>query len=116
MYSVIYLYPVPKQSKEEFVKINKKAGHIYKEYGAIEDDTFQGTLIAPMYGCEGMQTSVDLHENETVMLSISTFKSKSHHDIVMESVDSDKRIIDLYNKMIKIIDISRVVRGEFEKV
>jgi uncharacterized protein YbaA (DUF1428 family) len=116
MYSVIYLYPVPKQSKEKFIEINKKASLIYKGYGAIEDDTFQSTLIAPMYGCEGMENSVVLHENETLMLSISTFTSKDHHDIVMGKVDKDKEISELYNKMIKVIDISRVVRGEFEKV
>jgi hypothetical protein len=34
----------------------------------------------------------------------------------MEKVDRDKEIGELYNKMIKVIDISRLVRGEFEKV
>ncbi|MFC5602779.1 DUF1428 family protein [Sporosarcina koreensis] len=116
MYSVIYLYPVPKQSKEEFIEINKRASLIYKEFGAIEDDTFQSTNIAPMYGCEGMKASVVLHENETMMLSISTFNSRNHHDMVMGKVDRDKEILELYNKMINIIDINRVVRGEFEKV
>lgn len=116
MYSVLYLYPVQKQSKDRFIEINKEAALIYKEYGAIEDNTFQSTFIESIYGCMGMKTSVNMYENETLMLSISTFNSKHHHDSVMEKVDADQRIIELYNEMIKVIDINRVVRGEFEKV
>ncbi|KGR77991.1 DUF1428 family protein [Ureibacillus manganicus] len=116
MYKVLYLYPVLKQKKDRFIEINKKASLIYKEYGAIEDDTFQSTLIDAMYGCKGMEASVELHDDETLMCSVSTFSNKQHHDIVMEKVDSDLRIEELYNEMIKLIDMSRVVRGEFEKV
>ncbi|WP_077618226.1 DUF1428 family protein [Bacillus sinesaloumensis] len=116
MYNVIYLYPVLVQEKERFVEINKKASIIYKEYGAIEDETYQSTFIDAIYGCKGMNGAVELHENETLMCSISTFTNKQHHDIVMEKVDSDQRIEELYNEMINVIDMSRVVRGEFEKV
>ncbi|MFY3790731.1 DUF1428 family protein [Ureibacillus sp. MALMAid1270] len=116
MYNVLFLYPVLKQNKDRFVEINKKASFIYKEYGAIEDETFQSTFIHAIYGCKGMDTSVELQENETLMCSVSTFNDKHHHDIVMEKVDSDHRIEELFNEMIKVIDISRVVRGEFEKV
>lgn len=41
---------------------------------------------------KNMGTSVDLHENETLMFSISTFNSKNHHDMVMEKVDRNKEI------------------------
>lgn len=63
-----------------------------------------------------MDSSVELHENETLMCSVSTFISKHHHDMVMEKVDSDVRIEELYTEMFNVIDMSRVVRGEFEKV
>jgi uncharacterized protein YbaA (DUF1428 family) len=116
MYNVLYLYPVLKQKKDLFIEINKKASIIYKEYGAIEDDTYQSTFIDAMYGCKGMESSVELQENETLMCSVSAFTNKHHHDIVMEKVDSDHRIEELYTEMIKVIDMSRVVRGEFEKV
>lgn len=116
MYNVLYLYPVLKHKKDRFIEINKKAALIYKEYGAIEDETFQSTFIDALYGCKGMEASVELHENETLMCSVSTFNNKHHHDLVMEKVDSDMRIEELYNEMIQVIDMSRVVRGEFEKV
>jgi len=34
----------------------------------------------------------------------------------MKEVDADHRIEKLYNEMLNVIDMSRVVRGEFEKV
>ena len=34
----------------------------------------------------------------------------------MEEVDADHRIEELYNEMFNVIDMSRVVRGEFKKV
>ena len=116
MYNVLYLYPVLKQNKDRFIEINKMASTIYKEYGAIQDDTYQSTFIDAMYGCKGMDSSVELQENETLMCSVSTFTNKHHHDTVMGKVDSDHRIEELYSEMIKVIDMSRVVRGEFEKV
>jgi len=36
--------------------------------------------------------------------------------MVMEKVDCDRRIEELFNEMINVIDMSQVVRGEFEKV
>lgn len=116
MYNVLYLYPVLKQNKDRFIEINKKAALIYKEYGAIEDETYQSTFIEAVYGCKGMDSSVELHGDETLMCSVSTFTSKQHHDLVMEKVDADERIEELYNDMIKVIDMNRVVRGEFERV
>ncbi|MBY0147816.1 DUF1428 family protein [Neobacillus niacini] len=116
MYNVLYLYPVLKDKKDRFIEINKKASLIYKEYGAVEDEIFQGTFFDAIYGCKGMKSSVDFHENETLMCSVSTFNSKHHHDMVMEKVDCDRRIEELYNEMINVVDMSRVVRGEFVKV
>ncbi|CAM5214807.1 hypothetical protein UACE39S_05091 [Ureibacillus acetophenoni] len=88
---------------------------IYKEYGAIEDDTYQSTFIQAIYGCKGMDTSVELNENETLMCSVSTFNDKHHHDIVMEKVDSDHRIEELFNEMIKVIDIRMVAGGKLKR-
>lgn len=116
MYRVIYLYPVPKPNMNKFIQINKKASLIYKQHGAVEDDTFQSTFVDSVYGCVGMRSSVRLDKNEMLMVSISTFHDQDHHNRVMEKVDNDKEIIDLYHEMLTVIDMSRVVRGEFEKV
>lgn len=116
MYCAVYLYPVAKVNEQKFIDINKSAGRIYMKYGAVNDQTFQGSLVEEMYGCQGMVAAVELHENEKVMLGISTFHSKAHHDEVMDRVDQDEEVNELYLEMTKTIDISRVVRGEFEEV
>ncbi|MFC4353515.1 DUF1428 family protein [Chryseomicrobium palamuruense] len=116
MYCALYLYPVTNENEQKFIEINKAAGRIYMKYGAVNDQTFQGTLVEAIYGCRGMVSAVKLLENEKVMLGISSFHSKVHHDEVMKQVDQDEEINKLYLEMTKTIDISRVVRGEFEEV
>lgn len=39
---------------------------------------------------------------------------KEHHSQVLEKVDNDEQIEMLYNQVVKVIDLSRTVRGEFE--
>jgi len=113
MYLEIYLYPVLEVNKEEFLKINQEAERIYREYGAIESDTFTATSIQPEYGCSGMVSAVELRENEVLMLEINRYHNKIHHSQVIEKVDNDEQIEKLYNQMTKVIDVSRTVRGEF---
>ena len=113
MYLEIYLYPVPEGKKEQFLKINRDAERIYKEYGAIESETFAATSIQPEYGCAGMVSAVELLEGEVLMLEINRYNSKSHHSEVLENVDQDDRIGKLYKQMTYVIDIGRTVRGEF---
>lgn len=114
MYLEIYLYPVLEENKEQFLKINREAERIYKEFGAIESDTFTAVSIQPVYGCSGMVSAVELRESEVLMLEINRYHNKAHHSQVMEKVDNDDQIEKLYNQMTKVIDMSRTVRGEFE--
>ena len=114
MYLEIYLYPVLEENKEQFLKINREAERIYKEYGALESDTFTAASIQPEYGCLGMVSAVELRESEVLMLEINRYHNKDHHSQVLEKVDNDEVIEKLYNQMTKVIDVSRIVRGEFK--
>jgi uncharacterized protein YbaA (DUF1428 family) len=113
MYIEIYLYPVLEENQERFLEINREAERIYKEYGAIESDTYIAAAIQPEYGCAGMVSAVELHENEILMLEINRYHNKEHHRHVLEKVDNDEQIGELYRQMTKVIDMSRTVRGEF---
>ena len=115
VYVEIYLYPVLEENKEQFLKINLEAERIYKEHGAIESETYTAASTDPEYGCSGMVSAVELHENEILMLEINRYHHKEHHSQVLEKVDHDERIEKLYNQMTKVIDMSRTVRGEFGK-
>lgn len=114
MYLEIYMYPVREENKEEFLKINREAERIYKEYGAIESETYTAASSKPEYGCLGMGSAVELDEGEILMLEINRYHNKEHHSQVLEKVDKDERIGKLFNQMTKVIDLSRTVRGEFK--
>lgn len=113
MYVEIYLYPVLEENKEQFLKINLEAERIYKEYGAIESETYTAASTQAEYGCSGMGSAVELHEKEILMLEITRYHDKEHQIQVLEKVDHDEQIEKLYNQMTKVIDLSRTVRGEF---
>lgn len=111
----MYLYLVLEENKKKFLKINIEAELIYKEYGAIESETYTVASTKPEYGCAGMESAVELHENEILMLEINRYHYKKHQSQVLEKVDKDEQINLLYNQMTKVIDMSRTVRGEFGK-
>jgi len=113
MYLEIYLYPVLEENKDQFLKINRETEQIYKEYGALESETYTATSTQPQYGCSGMVSAVELHENEIIMLEINRYHNKDHQIEVLKKVDQDERIGMLYTKMTKVIDMNRTVRGEF---
>ena len=94
----------------KILEINKEAERIYKRYGAIESDTFTAVSIQAEYGCAGMVSAVELHENEILMLEVNRYHDQEHHRQVLEKVDNDEQIGELYRQMTKVIDMSRTVR------
>ncbi|WP_416144654.1 DUF1428 family protein [Planococcus koreensis] len=113
MYLEIYLYPVLEENRERFLKINREAEQIYKVYGALESETYAAASTEPEYGCLGMASAVELRDSEVLMLEINRYHHQVHQRQVLEKVDKDERIENLYDQMTKVIDISRTVRGEF---
>jgi uncharacterized protein YbaA (DUF1428 family) len=57
-----------------------------------------------------------LREDEELFIGLSRFQDRNHHDEVMAKVDADAQINDLYAEMLTLLDMSRVVRGKFERV
>ncbi|MBE3598632.1 MAG: hypothetical protein IMX02_07485 [Limnochordaceae bacterium] len=48
-------------------------------------------------------------------MRIGIVRDRVHHDEVMARVDGDERIVMLYRQLTQLIDVSRVVRGEFDR-
>ncbi len=113
MYNVIYIYPVPEKNIREFLRIQSEAAKIYLGYGAVSDQTFYLDNPESKYGCLPFSKAITLEKDEQAYISITAFKSSSHHDEVMKKVDADPKIKKLYSEVKKVIDVSRVVRGEF---
>ncbi len=113
MFNVIYIYCVPRENEAEFLRIQNEAGDIYRSYGSLVEETLVLTSHEPKYGCVSFSDAVDVRNDEKIFVSLSEFKEKAHHDDVMRRIDSDPRIDLLFQEMSGLIDLNRVIRGEF---
>ena len=116
MYTSLYFYRVPKNNVEAFLIIQKKSAEIYKRNGAIDDWTFGPENLKQKYGCVSFPQEIPLDADEELFFSMSLFKSKDDHDKIMSAVDKEPEIEKLYEQVRKLIDLSKVVRGEFNRL
>jgi uncharacterized protein YbaA (DUF1428 family) len=116
LYCVIYIFRVPRKNVEAFLRIQGEASEIYLRYGSLGEETLASTGSVAKYGCIPFFNTVELNEDEDIFLSISHFRDKAHHDQVMAQIDLDPNIDRLYREITNLVDIDRVVRGEFKQV
>lgn len=116
MYTSIYFYRVPKKNIEAFLRIQTLASDIYKKYGAIDDWTFASDCLSPKYGCTSITKIIPSNADEEIFFSLSLFQSKADHDKIMSQVDNDSEIEKLFSQISELIDLSKVIRGEFNRV
>lgn len=115
MFTVMYVFRVSQTKVEAFLKVQKSAEQIYKQYGALDDETFAPADLSAKYGCASFVNEF-ADSDEQTHVGLSRFRDRAHHDDVMAQVDNDERIEKLYAEMLTIIDMSRTLRGEFERV
>lgn len=113
MYTVIYLFPVPTANVDTFLRVQREAGKIYTQYGALSDETLEPLDLQAAYGCAGFADTLALKGNEDLYMGLSRFRDLAHHDEVMSKVDTDARIGVLYDEMLNVLEMPRVVRGAF---
>ncbi len=116
MYTSIYIFRVSKKNVEAFLGIQRKAAKIYKEYGALDDITYATADLKAKYGCAAFGDVLDVSEDEVVLIEISSFRDRAHHDEVMAKVDSDEQVEELYTEVTSLLNVECIVRGEFESV
>jgi uncharacterized protein YbaA (DUF1428 family) len=107
-----FVLPVPKENVQAYRRMAKKAGKIWREYGALEfrecvgDDVKMGKLTS-------FPQSVKLKPNETVVFSWIVFKSRAHRDRVNAKVMKDPRLADMMDTKTLPFDAKRMVYGGF---
>ena len=116
MYTSLYFYRVPDDHAVEFLEIQKVSAQIYKKYGAIDDWTFSPENLNSKYGCTSFLKELSTGPNEKLFFSLSIFKDEQDHYKIMSAVDQDPEIEALYARISKILDLSKVIRGEFNRV
>jgi uncharacterized protein YbaA (DUF1428 family) len=109
-----FVVPVPKRKVDAYRRIARKAGKVWREYGALEyrecvaDDVEMGKLTS-------FPRSVKVKRGETVVFSWIVYKSRAHRDRVNAKVMKDPRIAEMDPKDMP-VDMKRMIWGGFEVI
>ncbi len=108
-----FVVPVPKRKVEDYRKIARKAGRIWREHGALDyvecvaDDVKPGKLTS-------FPQSVKLKKGETVVFAWIVYKSRAHRDRVNARVFKDPRMEKMCDPGNMPFDAKRMFWGGFK--
>ena len=108
-----FIVPVPKKNIAAYKALARKAGKIWKEYGALDyreciaEDVKVGKLTS-------FPRSVKIKPGETVVFSWIVYKSRAHRDRVNAKVMKDPRLAGMMDTKSLPFDGKRMIYGGFE--
>jgi uncharacterized protein YbaA (DUF1428 family) len=108
-----FVTPVPKRKLEEYRRIARKAGKIWREHGALEfrecvaDDVNWGKRTS-------FPRAVKMKPDETVFFSYIVYKSRADRDRVNAKVMKDKRLAAMMDPKTMPFDARRMFWGGFK--
>ncbi|GAA3917426.1 DUF1428 domain-containing protein [Luteimonas lutimaris] len=109
-----FVVPVPKENLAAYRRLARKAGAIWKEYGALEyvecvaDDVQPGKRTS-------FPQSVKLKPDEVVVFSWIVYKSRAQRDRINKQVMADPRLADMDPKSMP-FDGKRMFWGGFKTI
>ena len=115
MYVDGFIVPVPKTKMKAYLALSKRAGKIWKEFGAIDycecvaDDVKVGKWTS-------FPRAVKLKRGETVVFSWITYKSRAQRDKINAKVMKDKRLADMMSGNVMPFDGKRMIYGGFKSI
>ena len=111
-----FVVPVPKRKLDAYKKLARRAGKIWKEFGALEyveciaDDVKWGKRTS-------FPRSVKMKRpSETVFFSYIVYKSRRDRDRIMKKIMSDPRLADMMDLKKIPFDARRMIFGGFRTV
>jgi uncharacterized protein YbaA (DUF1428 family) len=108
-----FVVPVPLKNLAAYRRMAKKAGKVWREYGALDykewisDDVKVGKLTS-------FPRSVKLKRGETVVFAWIVYKSRAHRDRVNAKVMKDPRLADMMDLKSMPFDGKRLIYGGFK--
>ncbi len=108
-----FVVPVPKKKLAAYRTMAKKAGKVWREYGALSyaecvgDDVKPGKLTS-------FPQSVKLKAGEVVVFSWIVYRSRAHRDRIMGKVMKDKRLASMMDPKKLPFDGKRMIFGGFK--
>lgn len=110
-----FVLPVPRSKVDEYRRIARKVGRIWREHGALEYVECIADDVKP-----GKRTSfpraVKLREDEVVWFSWIAYRSRRDRDRVNAKVMKDPRLASLFGPGAMPFDGKRLIWGGFKAV
>jgi uncharacterized protein YbaA (DUF1428 family) len=110
-----FVVPVQKKKLNEYRKLARVAGKVWREHGALQymecaaDDVKRGKVTS-------FPRSVKLKPSETVFFSFIVYKSRADRDRVNAKVMADPRLADMMDPKGMPFDAARMFWGGFKGV
>ncbi|RZI93116.1 MAG: DUF1428 domain-containing protein [Variovorax sp.] len=110
-----FVVPVPTAQLDAYKRLSRKAGKIWKEYGALDyvecvaDDVKPGKLTS-------FPQSVKLKPDETVVFSWIVYASRKQRDSINAKVMADPRLADMMDPTRLPFDAKRMFFGGFKTI
>jgi len=110
-----FVVPVPKRSRQAYVRMARTAGRVWRDHGAlaytecVADDVKWGKRTS-------FPRSVKRKDSETVWFSWIVYKSRKDRDRVMAKVMKDKRLASMMDPKKMPFDAKRMIFGGFKVV
>ena len=108
-----FVVPVPLKNLSAYRRMAKKAGKVWREYGALDykewisDDVKVGKLTS-------FPRRVKLKRGETVVFAYIVYKSRADRDRVNAKVMKDPRLADMGDLKAMPFDAKRMIWGGFK--
>ena len=106
-----FLLAVPKRKIQAYRQMSKKAGKVWKDYGALQYVESVGNDLKVKLGVP-FPRLIKLKPGETVVFSWIVYKSRAHRDRVNARVMKDPRMASMDPTMP--FDMKRMFYGGFE--
>jgi len=110
-----FIVPVPKKKLDEYRRIARLAGKVWRDHGALDykecvaDDVKMGKRTS-------FPRSVKRKPSETVVFAWISYKSRAHRDKVNAKVMKDKRLAKMMNPKAMPFDARRMIYGGFKVI
>ena len=114
-----FVLPVPQSHLDEYTRVAKTVGEIWKEYGALEYFEYVGDDLA-LEGTRSFLDFADAKEDEVIIFGWVVFPSKEERDLANKRVPEDPRMTDLIAPLVDssrlIFDAKRMIYGGFRPI
>jgi uncharacterized protein YbaA (DUF1428 family) len=108
-----FVLPIPEKNVDAYRKMARKAGKIWREYGALEYRECVGDELE-IDGMRAFTKGARTKPGETVIFAWVVYKSKADRNRIMKKIMSDPRMQPGSTEML--FDMKRMMYGGFKVV